>query len=487
MRQLTETIAATRTWAPQMPIGLGRTTIGLGLLGLGGCAAIFVRIFRNRIATTSYVSRSGKLYPLDEPRWCDDRTPDEEPSPLMLTRLPGITRRQIRKEVRSLWRYAASFPLPCAAPISLGEGCTPLVQRPFCGSASVHFKCEWFAPTCSFKDRGTSVMLSLLRQQGVTDVLEDSSGNGGASVSCYAAAGGLQATIMAPESTAPAKTVAMRAHGATVELIPGSRQATADAAVTAHGRDHGRLFCEPCPTRRLALTDPSDIDWWRTSVPSRPRADASHNWHPFFLQGTKTLAYELWEDLGFRAPDHVVIPSGAGSNILGCDLGFGELQAAGEIRRLPRLWAAQPLLCSPIATAILDALGEDDGQLPACGGDANPARTGPPPSEAWNVPQKTMAEGTSIARPVRLSECVEAVLRSEGGAVRVPEEQIAAATFEMAKLGLYTEPTCAQAAAAYRTLIQSGRIRPDEVTVIVLTATGVKATPSIAALLGLPA
>ena len=95
--------------------------------------------------------------------------------------------------------------------------------------------------------------------------------------------------------------------------------------------------------------------------------------------------------------------------------------------------------------------------------------------------------GWGGAALARVSECVEAVLRSEGGAVRVPEEQIAAATFEMAKLGLYTEPTCAQAAAAYRTLIQSGRIRPDEVTVIVLTATGVKATPSIAALLGLPA
>jgi threonine synthase len=157
--------------------------------------------------------------------------------------------------------------MACADPISLGEGCTPLVQRPFAGSRP-HFKLEWNNPTCSFKDRGTTVMLSLLRQQGITHVLEDSSGNGGASVSCYAAAGGLHATIMAPDSTSPAKTVQMKAHGATVELIPGSRQATSDAAVAAHGRDGGRLFY------------------------------ASHAWHPFFLHGTKTLAYELWEDLG---------------------------------------------------------------------------------------------------------------------------------------------------------------------------------------------
>ena len=86
-------------------------------------------------------------------------------------------------------------------------------------------------PTGSFKDRGASVMLSLLRAQGITAVLEDSSGNGGAAVAAYAAAGGMQATIMAPASTSPAKTVQMRAYGATLELVPGTRQDTADAAV----------------------------------------------------------------------------------------------------------------------------------------------------------------------------------------------------------------------------------------------------------------
>ena len=431
---------------------LSRATLGLGLLSLGGCAAaLVIRTLRRRLSLRSippcaYVSRAGTLLPLDTPRWCDDQM-----EPLMLTRLPGLSRGEIRREERSLWRYAAALPMACDAPISLGEGCTPLVARPFGGSSKVRFKCEWFNPTCSFKDRGTSVMLSLLRQQGVTNVLEDSSGNGGASVACYAAAGGMRATIMAPDSTAPAKTVAMRAHGAAVELIPGSRQATADAAVAAHGRG-GDLFY------------------------------ASHNWHPFFLQGTKTLAYELWEDLGFKAPTNVIIPSGAGSNILGCDLGFSELLANGEISALPRLFCAQPLVCSPIATAILDALDEDDGQSPRCGGAAK--RNGPPPSDSWNVPTKTVAEGTSIARPVRLPECVDAVVRSKGGAVRVTEAQIQDATFALARIGLYTEPTCAQAAAAYETLLASGKVRADETTVIVLTSTGVKATPSIAGLLG---
>eukprot|EP01052_Picozoa_sp_SAG31_P059249 SAG31_NODE_18572_length_631_cov_0.966165_1_plen_179_part_01 len=157
-------------------------------------------------------------------------------------------------------------------------------------------------------------------------------GNGGASVSCYAAAGGIRATIMAPSSTSPAKTVQMKAHGAGVELIPGSRQATADAAVAAHGR---------------ATADSNDTESAETKL-----FYASHNWHPFFLHGTKTLAYELWEDLGFVPPDNVIIPTGAGSNILGCDLGFSELLRAGEIKKLPRLFLSQPLLCSPLATAV---------------------------------------------------------------------------------------------------------------------------------------
>ena len=319
-----------------------------------GIAAVAARAMRRvrKVAACCYVSRDGAKYPLSQPRWRADG--DGPPEPLMLTELPGITRRDIRTKERSLWRYAAAFPLPCESPISLGEGCTPLMRRKL-GGHDVFFKCEWFNPTCSFKDRGTTVMLSLLRQQGVTDVLEDSSGNGGASVACYAAAGGLSATIMAPDSTSPAKTVQMRAHGAAVELIPGSRQATADAAVAAHGRDGGKVFY------------------------------ASHNWQPFFLQGTKTLAYELWEDMGFRAPDNVIIPTGAGSNILGCDLGFSELRASGEIQSLPRLFCAQPLVCSPIATAIQAAIGEEDGKVAP---------------EAWNTPTKTMAEGTSIAQPV---------------------------------------------------------------------------------------
>lgn len=362
--------------------------------------------------------RSGETFPIGIPRWCGDAG-----APLLLTDLAGITRAQIDPTSRSIWRYAAALPLPVAEPITLGEGCTPLLRRSLHGS-HVHMKCEWFMPTASFKDRGASVMLSLLRQQGIRSVLEDSSGNGGAAIAAYAAAGGMAATIMAPHATSPAKTVQMRAHGATVELIPGTRQ---DTSIAAEKRA-------------------SEIFY------------ASHNWHPFFLHGTKTLAYELWEDLGFRAPDNIIIPCGAGSNVLGCLIGFSELLRAGEIDRLPRLFAAQPENCGPIARAVLG--------LPAV------------------AARPTIAEGTAIAAPIRLPEIAAALATTGGTAVLLSEDEIGQAMLGLARQGIYVEPTCAQAAAAFSRLRDAGTIGANETTVIVLTGTGIKATPRIAELLG---
>ena len=363
--------------------------------------------------------RSGQTYPLDVPRWCGDGR-----QPLLLSDLPGIGRADINTGTRSLWRYRAAFPLDCAAPITMGEGCTPLVERTIAGATAL-LKCEWFMPTGSFKDRGASLMLSLLRQQGVDAVLEDSSGNGGAAIAAYAAAGGMAATIMAPESTSPAKTVAMRAAGAAVELIPGNRQATSDAA---EARAETLFY-------------------------------ASHNWHPFFLHGTKTLAYELWEDLGFRAPDNVIVPCGAGSNVLGCAIGFGELLRAGQITKMPRMFAVQPQNCGPIAANFL---GVEPAQV-----------------------QPTVAEGTAIAQPIRLPEIVAALRASNGGAVRLTEGEIIDATLMLAGMGSYVEPTAAQPAAAFAKLLAAGTIASGETTVLVLTGSGLKATPRIAELLGI--
>jgi threonine synthase len=366
---------------------------------------------------------NGRLYPIDEPRWRSD-----DGRPLMITELPGIDRFDIVSRERSLWRYAASFPVSVANPLTMGEGCTPLVEGCWKG-ARVLFKLEWFAPTGSFKDRGAAVMISVLRQQGVRSLLEDSSGNGGAAIAAYSVAAGLRAKILVPASTPAAKTIQMRAYGAEIELIAGTRQDTADEAIRQ----------------------------------SESRFYASHNWQAFFLQGTKTLAYELWEDLGFRAPDNILIPTGAGSNILGCDIGFGELLRRAEIGHLPKLFAVQPANCAPLHASFASGLDV-----------FVPVETLP-----------TIAEGTAIARPVRTREVLAAIRRSGGRTVTVTENEIISAVIDLAQSGLYAEPTCAAAAAAFSHLLEQGTVGPQETTVIVLTGTGLKATQRVGELLGI--
>lgn len=372
------------------------------------------------------VGRDGHRYPLDEPRWRGN-----DGSPLLVGPLPGIGVDDIDRSIRSQWRYAAALPSSLSpamsvTPISLGEGHTPLLEATLAGTALL-VKPEWFNPTGSFKDRGTSVMMSVLAAQGIDAILEDSSGNGGASVAAYAAAAGIHATILAPESTSPAKLVQSRVHGATVELVPGPRQATADEAV----RRSGDVFY------------------------------ASHNWHPFFVQGVSLLAYEIWEDLGFEAPDAVILPAGAGSLVLGYSIGFGQLLRAGLIERMPRLLVVQPENCSPLVRAF----------------DAGDHRV----REAEWAP--TIAEGTSIVRPVRDLEVLAAIRESGGCLVAVAEASILPAVRELASRGLYAEPTSAIVAAAVPEFVARGAIRPGETVVAVLTGSGLKATDALQQLL----
>lgn len=357
--------------------------------------------------------RSGRTYALDARRWRGD-----DGAPLSVSPLPGLTPADIDSGTRSLWRYRAALPSAVGRPVTLGEGSTPLLDREWDG-ARVGFKLEWFNPTGSFKDRGSSVMISALAATGVREVIEDSSGNGGSSVAAYCAAAGVGATILVPEGTSPAKMLQTRAFGATIEPVPGGRDATAAEAL-----------------RRSART-----------------CYAGHNWNPFFLQGTKTLAYELWEDLGFAAPDAVVTVAGAGSLVLGLDRGFSELMTAGQITSRPRLLVAQPAACAPIHAAFHGA---------------------PAPSFG-----PTIAEGTAIRTPVRLPEVVAAVRRSGGDMAAIPEAAIAGGVRRLAATGLYAEPTSATAAAAIDVFRERGAIREGETTVVVLTGSGLKAATAM--------
>ncbi len=366
--------------------------------------------------------RSGRRYPLDQPRWRG-----EDGSPLMVEPLPGITRGQIDAEVGSQWRYRAALPLPWELePVTLGEGRTPLLARTLAG-LEVAVKVESMNPTGSFKDRGSSVMISALRGQGIDALLEDSSGNGGSSIAAYSAAAGIDAQIFAPASTSPSKIVQSRLHGAAVELVAGSRQDVADAAVR---RAEHRFY-------------------------------ASHNWHPLFLQGVKLIAYEIWEDLGFTAPSAVLVPAGAGSLVLGCALGFAELQRAGEIERVPRILVSQPEHCCPLVQAWSE------------GAEAVSAGS-------WST---TLAEGTAIVRPVRDREVLQAIRHSGGAATAVAEGELLPAVRELARTGVFVEPTSAQVVPALRRFQAAGQVERDGgPIVLVLTGSGLKAASVIAAL-----
>jgi threonine synthase len=368
---------------------------------------------------------TGAIYPVHQPRWCADNG-----GYLNLTPSDGLRRHEIVKDRYSVWRYAAAIGLDYARAVTLGEGWTPLLSRDWHGCRT-HFKLELTMPTGSFKDRGMTVMVSYLKSHGIEYVLEDSSGNAGASLSAYAAAAGMRCRILVPQSASYPKIAQIAACGADVLTIRGSRQDVADAAV----RMSSEIFY------------------------------ASHNWVPFFVEGTKTLAYELWEQLGFNAPHNVVTPLGYGSNVLGCVRGFDELLRNGEIERMPRIFGVQAANCAPYYAAY------------AAGGDTLV------PSEIKN----TIAEGIASSKPTRVKEVLSGVRESGGAIVAVSESEIIAALRDLARTGVYVEPTSAAGAAGLTQLIASGRVKANETTVLVLTGSGLKASERIGELLQLGA
>ncbi|HWB48095.1 MAG TPA: threonine synthase [Stellaceae bacterium] len=364
----------------------------------------------------------GKTIAADRPIWrCDCG------SHLNLAPGEGLSRGRIDTGDASLWRYRAALGLQGPPRVSLGEGWTPLVQRGWDG-APIRFKLESQMPTGSFKDRGTAVMLNHLLEVGVGPIHEDSSGNAGSSIATYAAAAGIPCRIFVPATAPRGKVVQIAASGAAVEAISGTRQDVTDAALAAAS---GASFY------------------------------ASHNWQPFFIEGTKTLAYELWEQLGFAVPDNVLVPTGYGSNILGLERGFDELMRRGEVNRMPRLFAVQAANCAAFAAAWA--------------GDT-----------AFS-PRPTMADGIATAKPVRTAEVLAALRRSGGGVIAVPEEEIAPALLRLGRLGLYVEPTSATAGAALTRLLADGTVTPSETTVAVITGHGLKAADKIAEVTGLGA
>jgi threonine synthase len=370
------------------------------------------------MAIPSYLCPAcGRTVAAERPLW---RCPCGNPLDLMPG--AGLGRGEIIAGEASLWRYATALALARPPRVSLGEGWTPLVRRDWQG-IPVSFKLEMQMPTGSFKDRGTAVMLNHLLEVGVGPIHEDSSGNAGASLATYAAAAGLSCRIYVPAAAPRGKLVQIAVSGAALCRVPGPRQNAGNAALAAEDSFY-----------------------------------ASHNWQPFFIEGTKTLAYELWEQSGFHAPDNILVPTGYGSNILGLERGFDELQRRGEIAKRPRLFAVQAANCAAFAAAWAE--GADH---------LVPFTAGP-----------TLADGIATPQPVRACAVLRAVRRSQGGVVAVAEQEIMPALAQLGRLGLFVEPTAATAAAALSRLLADGTIRPAETTIVVLTGSGLKAAEHLA-------
>jgi threonine synthase len=313
-----------------------------------------------------------------------------------------------------IWRFRESFGLPDGAePVSLGEGNTPLVWAEAFGR-EVAFKCEYLNPTGSFKDRGSSVIGTFLRSRGVTEAVEDSSGNAGASFAAYAARAGFKARIFVPASAAGPKRSQIEAYGAELVSIEGSRADV--AAAVRREADAGAVY-------------------------------ASHAWLPFNLPGYATAAYEIVEGLG-RMPGSVVVPAGQGGLLLGLYRGFDAIHQRGPRVPLPKVIGVQAAACAPLV-----------GMLQF--GAQSPAPSGP---------GQTLAEGVRIADPLRAEAILRAVKTTGGTLVSVEEPDILPGRDALARRGLYVEPT---SALVWNALQKTLPLLRDPV-VVILTGVGLK-------------
>lgn len=318
-----------------------------------------------------------------------------------------------------LWRYRHAFGLPAEFPaVSLGEGNTPLVPAAT-AFGDVCFKLEFLNPTGSHKDRGVSLMTSVLSGMDIEEAVEDSSGNAGASFAAYAARAGIRAQIFVPDYASGPKRKQIAAYGAEVLPIPGARSDV--AAAVRQAADEGAVY-------------------------------ASHAYLPHLLPGFATLAYEVTEQLG-RAPAAVVAPVGQGSLLLGIGRGFRNLKAAGLIEEVPRLIGVQAMACAPIwAVYNMGAAGMQ-----------------------WVTEGETAAEGVRVRYPHWGDAVMQTVLESRGLILAVDEPAVLSGRDELARLGLYVEPTSAIVWDALRQMQETGwTFDADRPTVAVLTGSGLK-------------
>ena len=324
--------------------------------------------------------------------------------------LPSFDAARIVQGDFSLWRYQAF--LPVQRRFSLGEGMTPLVPLELAGLRG-YAKLEYLNPTGSFKDRGVAVMLNHLARNGVAEAMDNSSGNAGASLAAYAALAGMRATVYVPKASAVAsKKAHIRAYGG--EIIESD-----DLPAQIYAAAQSRVY-------------------------------ASHAWNPSFVLGQQTAAWEIWEQLGRRAPAAVALPVGHGGLFLGLVRGFLALRKAGLIARIPRMIAVQSTGVDPIVRAW--AAGADK---PATG-----------PRSA------SVADGILVDEPVRGQQILRALAESEGLALRVDNDAIRDAQQRLHARGFMIEATSAVPLAALPQIRE--QLDDAGILVIALTGSGLK-------------
>jgi threonine synthase len=316
--------------------------------------------------------------------------------------------------------------------VSLGEGFTPLKKASnygkILGINNLTLKLDYLNPTGSFKDRGTTVSVSMLKEFGITSAMDDSSGNAGVSLAAYCASAGIECILYVPASIPAEKLIQAQIHGAKIERVAGSRT---DVARAAEGRS--KLSGGPYY--------------------------ASHNLSPYFFEGMKTFAYETAEMLNWEVPDHLVFPVGGGTLIAGAWKGFEELNQLGWIHRATKFHCVQSEACMP----IVEAYEKRDMQVE-------------PVSEA-----ETIAGGIRIANPARGRQVLQTLQSSHGAAVAVSDEDILKNQRLLAvKEGIFAEPTSCAALAGLEILLDDGTIHRDEPVIVPLTGFGLKDTKNAA-------
>ena len=366
-------------------------------------------------------SRCGRRYPVDSLVWrC------ECGSPLDLVSTVGASELYLERTKggrSSMYEYVELLPVDPERVVSLGEGCTPIVERDYRG-VELHLKLEYLNPTGSFKDRGASLMISHLASLGLREIVEDSSGNAGAAVAAYSSAAGIKCKIFVPAHAPGAKLAQIRAYGAEVVVVEGDREKVAEEARSAAARSYY----------------------------------ASHLWNPFFVEGIKTISYEALEQAGYVSV--VLAPVGSGGLALGLYKGFREAREAGIVDSIPRLYGVQAESCAPVYEMLH-------------GGLEVAAREGPP-----------LADGIAVPSPPRKRQVAEAIKESRGDVVLVSDSEIASALRKLARWGFLVEPASATALAALDKLVDSGEVDRGERALVPLTGTGLKTIDRISLILG---